>query len=116
VLGEQNPWHQDGRVPGALAPPVERALTRRLWTQVLADDPRRFHLVFGPRRVGKTTAMHQSGRHLIAAGTLPHRLWWLRMDHPVLMGESLGDLVRHVSQVCDARPGHEVVLLPDELV
>ena len=116
VLGEQHLWHSDGLVPGVLAPAVERALTRRLWAQVLADDPRRFHLVLGPRRVGKTTAMYQSVRHLIEAGASPERLWWLRMDHPVLLRESLGDLVRHVIEVSEARPGQEVVLLLDELV
>jgi uncharacterized protein len=116
VLAEQNPWHADGLVPGVLAPPVERALTRRLWARVQADDPRRFHLVLGPRRVGKTTAMYQSVRHLIETSTSPERLWWLRMDHPVLLRESLGELVRHVIEVSDARRGHEVVLLLDELV
>jgi uncharacterized protein len=116
VLAEQNPWHSDGLVPGVLAPPVERTLTRRLWAQVLADDPRRFHLVLGPRRVGKTTAMYQSVRHLIGAGTPPERLWWLRMDHPVLLQESLGELVRHVIEVSGAGPGNEVLLLLDEVV
>lgn len=116
VLGEQNPWHIDGLVPGVLAPPVERALTRKLWAQVLADDPRRFHLILGPRRVGKTTAMYQTVRHLIQTGMSPERLWWLRMDHPVLLRESLGDLVRHVIEISGARPGHEAVLLLDELV
>lgn len=116
VLGEQNPWHSDRLVPGALAPPVERTLTRRLWEHVLADYPPRFHVVLGPRRVGKTTAMYQCVRRLLEAGQAPERLWWLRMDHPVLLRESLGDLVRHVVEISDARPGREVVLLLDELV
>ena len=73
----------------------------------LADDPLRFHLVLGPRRVGKTTVMYQTVRHLIAAGTPPERLWWLRMDHPVLLRESLGELVRHVIEVSEASPGNE---------
>ena len=68
VLAEQNPWHRDGAVPRVLAPPVERALARTLWGQVVTDDPRRFHLVLGPRRVGKTTVMYQTVRHLIEAG------------------------------------------------
>jgi hypothetical protein len=33
------------------------------------------------------------------------------MDHPILRRESLGDLVRHVIEVGEARPGQEVVLL-----
>lgn len=116
VLGDQNPWHRDGEVPRVLAPPVERALTQRLWNLVLSDRPHRFHLILGPRRVGKTTAMFQTVRHLIDAGIEPERLWWLRMDHPILMRESLGDLVKHVIEMTDAEDGKEVVLLLDELV
>lgn len=116
VLAEQNPWHHGGEVPQVLAPPVERALARRLWTRVLSDEPRRFHLVLGPRRVGKTTAMYQTVRHLIHAGISAERLWWLPMDHPILLRESLGDLVRHVVDVSEAEPGREAVLLLDELV
>lgn len=116
VLREQNPWHLDGSVPGVLAPPVERAPARRLWSEILANDPPRFHLILGPRRVGKTTAMYQTVRHLLAAAVPPQRLWWLRMDHPVLMRESLGDLARLVVEASDAEPGAEAVLLLDELV
>ena len=60
--------------------------------------------------------MYQTVRHLIQTGISPERLWWLRMDHPVLLRESLGDLVRHVIEISGARPGHEAVLLLDELV
>ena len=116
VLAEQNPWQRDGSVPTALAPPVERGLARRLPALVRGDDPRRFHLVLGPRRVGKTTVMYQTVRRLLATGTEPHRTWWLRMDHPVLLRESLGDLVRHVVEVSGAEPGREAVVLLDELV
>jgi predicted AAA+ superfamily ATPase len=116
VLAEQNPWHADGKVSHVLAPPVERALAQRLHAQVLDDSSRRFHLVLGPRRVGKTTAMYQTVRHLLATGVEPERTWWLRMDHPVFLRESLGDLVRHVVDVSGAAPGREVVVLLDELV
>jgi uncharacterized protein len=55
-------------------------------------------------------------RQLIQTAMSPERLWWLRIDHPVLLRESLGDLVRHVVEVSGSRPGHEGVLLLDELV
>ncbi|MGH8910282.1 MAG: hypothetical protein ACRD0K_28260 [Egibacteraceae bacterium] len=60
VFDEQNPWHHSGHVPEILARPVERPLARRLWERVLNDDPRRFQLILGPRRVGKTTVMCQT--------------------------------------------------------
>lgn len=117
VFAEQNPWHRTGAVPDVLARPRERPVARGLADRI-ADvaAPRRFQLVLGPRRVGKTTAMYQVARRLLGSGVPPERVWWLRMDHPLLLRESLGDLIR---QVCDASGGRAEqpsVLLLDELV
>ncbi|MGH3368900.1 MAG: AAA family ATPase [Nocardioidaceae bacterium] len=84
--------------------------------RLLDDDPHRFQLVLGPRRVGKTTALHQTVRHLLAAGIAPSQIWWLRPDHPLLLQESLGDLVRAVLDTTQATAGAPVLLLLDELV
>jgi hypothetical protein len=83
VFNEQNPWQQDGNVPDAWARQVERPLVRALGKRLRTDEPRRFQLVLGPRRVGKTTSMYQIVKHLLADGV--QRLWWLRLDHPLLM-------------------------------
>lgn len=96
VFREQNPWHTDGKVPKALAMDVERPLGSDLWRRLKSNEPRRFQLVLGPRRVGKTTCLYQSVRHLINDGIAPHRVWWLRLDHPLLMDIDLGELVRTV--------------------
>ena len=115
VLDEQNPWHRNGEVPAILAPPVERPLAQQLAGRVHAE-PRRFQLILGPRRVGKTTVMYQTVRRLLAAGADPTSVWWLRLDHPLLLREDLGDLVRQVltgSGGTDERP---TVLMLDELV
>lgn len=96
VLWEQNPWHSSGQVPQAWALPIERALAKSLPRRLLWDTPRRFQLILGPRRVGKTTVMYQAVRSLIAAGVPPAALWWLRLDHPLLMEIDLGSLCRSV--------------------
>ena len=116
VFSEQNPWHLGGGVPDVLAPPSERPLAQHLWRHVMSDEPRRFHVVLGPRRVGKTTAMYQTVRHLLNNGMSPGRLWWLRLDHPILLNVPLGTLVRLIVNVTKAESGKEVVLLLDELV
>lgn len=116
VLAEQNPWHRHGNVPDVLAPPVERPLAAHLWQRLQSDDPRRFLVVLGARRVGKTTAMYQSVRHLLDAGVDPGRLWWMRLDHPVLLRESLADLVSHAIGQAGATDQEPVHLLLDELV
>lgn len=115
VFDEQNPWHRRSGVPEVLARSVERPLGQRLWQRVLSNEPRRFQLILGPRRVGKTTAMYQTVRHLLGAGLDPRCLWWLRLDHPLLLREDLGGLV---SAILDANPqtGHTTTLLLDEVV
>lgn len=114
ILDEQNPWHRDGSVPEVLAPLVERPLARELWQLVLRDSPRRFVVVLGARRVGKTTAMYQTVRHLLERGA--EQPWWLRLDHPVLLREPLGELVRLVIELSGATAEHPVPLMLDELV
>lgn len=116
VFDEQNPWQRTGDVPAPLARPIERPLAKLLWRRLHDDDPHRFQLVLGPRRVGKTTALYQTVRHLIAEGVEPTRIWWLRLDHPLLLQENLGDLVRAVLNTSLATPAAPVFLMLDELV
>jgi predicted AAA+ superfamily ATPase len=116
VFDEQNPWHRTGQVPGTLARSVERPLAQLLWTRLRDDEPHRFQLVLGPRRVGKTTALYQTVRHLLNADIAPSRIWWMRLDHPLLLQESLGDLVRAVLDGSPATAAEPVFLMLDELV
>lgn len=116
VFDEQNPWHRGGTVPATLARDVERPLARQLWQLLSRDDPHRFQLVLGPRRVGKTTALYQTVRHLIAEDVPPSRIWWLRLDHPLLLQENLGDLARAVLVASGASSAEPAFLMLDELV
>lgn len=116
VFLDQNPWGHLGSVPRSLAPVVERPLARVLWRQLLHNEPRRYHVVLGPRRVGKTTVLYQTVRHLIARGVDPQQVFWLRMDHPLLMSQNLDDLVRLVIRICGATSQRPVYLMLDELV
>lgn len=114
VFSEQNPWHTSGAVPAALAPRVERPLAALLWQSARRAAPLRYQVVLGPRRVGKTTVMYQTVSHLIAAGVPAERLWWLRLDHPLLLRADLGDLVRSIlsSSPRESRP---IFIFLDEL-
>lgn len=113
---EQNPWARLRSVPSSLAPPVERPLGQMLWRRLVSDDlPRRFHLVLGPRRVGKTTVLYQTVRHLLEdLDVPPWKVWWLRLDHPLLVQANLGDLVRAVTERADQ--DDPAYLFLDELV
>ena len=95
--------------------PPWSARSRRLW-RLLRNNPRRYQLILGPRRVGKTTVLYQTVRHLLANGIEPVRVWWLRMDHPLVLQVSLGDLMRAVLQSSEAAPGRPAYVMLDELV
>ena len=116
IIVGQNPWIRDGEVPSALARPVERPLARILWKRLADDEPRRFQLILGPRRVGKTTVLYQTVRHLLQAGVEPSRVWWLRLDHPLLIQADLGVLVRALLDSLGATAERPAYLMLDELV
>ena len=73
-------------------------------------------MILGPRRVGKTTVLYQTVRHLIDRGTTPGSIWWLRMDHPLLLEASLGDLVKGVLGTSGATDDDPLFLMLDEIV
>jgi len=60
--------------------------------------------------------MYQTVRHLLADGRDPRTLWWLRLDHPLLLRESLGDLVRAILDVTPAASSEPAMILLDEVV
>ena len=113
VFVEQNPWQVSGEAPEEWAPPVERRLAELLCDNLRAPKPSRFQLVLGPRRVGKTTCLYQTVRRLLAGGVAPQRIWWLRLDHPLLMPLDLGALLDPVRQA--ARPDAPAFVFLDEL-
>ena len=115
LLADQNPWHQAGRVPLELTQHIHRPLAALLWRALLHPVVDRYQLILGPRRVGKTTAMYQTVARLIAEGLDPSRLIWLRLDHPILMQESLGYWVKIAMGVAKATPQQPVYLFLDEL-
>ncbi|MCY1012550.1 ATP-binding protein [Nannocystis pusilla] len=68
VFAEQNPWRTSGEVPRLFAPLQQRPLAKWLFRAMLRPTPRRYYLIVGPRRVGKSTCMYQTVEHLLAAG------------------------------------------------
>ncbi len=115
VFQEQNPWHQSGTVPETWAKKIERPLARYLADRLRKDEPRRFQLILGPRRVGKTTSMYQTVKSFLAEGLSANALWWLRLDHPLLLQLDLGNLCKFVTTASGATPENPVYLFLDEL-
>jgi predicted AAA+ superfamily ATPase len=115
IFAEQNPWHESSKVPEAWAKPVERPLSKFLWRRLSVNDPRRFQIILGPRRVGKTTTMYQTVKRLLSSEIRADRLWWLRLDHPLLMQVGLDVLVKSVLSLSRASENEPAFLFLDEL-
>lgn len=115
VFSSQNPWQQIGVVPDELAPLTYRPLAEVLWKVLLNRESRRHQIILGPRRVGKTTAMYQTVRELINNGVPANKLWWLRLDHPLLIAWDLGDMVSQIIRTSSAVPSDPTYIFLDEL-
>ncbi len=92
VVAAQNPWWEGGPVPQAH--PYRRSMMRATLLALATDEPRRYQVIIGPRRVGKTVSMYQMVADLLAEGVPARSVTWLRLDHPELIPVSLGALAK----------------------
>ncbi len=102
-------------VPEVLAPPRERAIGAGLYKVLLSESHRRFQVIIGPRRVGKTTALYQTVRHLLQSGVDQNQILWLRLDHPLLMRYEMGALVQSFIDHRSASLDRPIFVFLDEL-
>ena len=116
TLENQNPWQKLGSDLERLAPQTERAPARWLWRRHIQGTQNRFQVILGPRRTGKTVTMYQTVRHCLARKVDPGLLWWVSLDHPLLMRHDLDELVRFVVRRSGASATRPAYLFLDELV
>ena len=114
ALQDQNPWEKLGRVPQELAKPMRRPLAAMLW-RTMHGPLRRYQVVLGPRRVGKTVAMYQTIDQLIKNGVSSNRLWFLRLDHPLLMHYHLGGWAKSLIRTYHGTADSPLFLFLDEV-
>jgi len=81
VLQGFNPWW---RGADFAAPPFKRLAFHACRRYLLDEELRRAVLLSGPRRVGKTTILHQMAAELVAQGSDPRSVLYLSLDHPIL--------------------------------
>ncbi len=115
ALSGLNPWHETGEIGRDRVPPVERRLAQLLWRRLLGEGLRRYQVVQGPRRVGKSTVLRQTVRHLLASGIEPRRIWWLQMDVPDVKRHDLRAVMEHVIAASGAAPERPTYVMVDEV-
>jgi len=117
VLLNQNPWWVARMVPPEYAKLKQRVLAQVLWKQLARPALRRFQIILGPRRVGKTTVMYQTVKNLLNQypDMNPTRCVWMRLDHPRLMQTSLGSLVELAMSISRCSVDDPLFLFMDEI-
>ena len=78
-LESQNSWWVTGKVENGLAPEFRRNVYKRA-CRVFFHELRRFPVLSGPRRVGKSTIMFQIIDELLKSGVQPERILFFTLD------------------------------------
>lgn len=78
-IQEQNPWWVSGRVNEDLIPPFKRSEYERIHF-IFFNQIRRFPILSGARRVGKSTLMFQMIDELLKKGTNPNQILFYTFD------------------------------------
>lgn len=84
VLMQYNPWWKDGRVPDSNNPPEKRYAFYEIRRILERQDLRRFAILSGARRVGKTTILYQLISDLLVKGVPPRNIVYLSFDNPII--------------------------------
>ena len=82
LLQMVNPWWKTGQVEGKLPTLRRQAFTEALQT-ITHPQLRRFAILSGARRVGKTTVMRQLIAHLLEQGVPASNILYISFDNPV---------------------------------
>lgn len=100
VLQQYNPWWQSPKRIESLTRPVKRSMYHQVMKIIRHRTLRRFILLSGPRRVGKTTIMMQVIAELLNEDNSPDNILYVSFDNPVLKMAGLQEIIRIYDSLC----------------
>lgn len=83
LLQQFNPWWQSGGMAAAL-PAVRRTAYQQVMSTLTDTEIRRFAVLSGARRIGKTTVLMQVVEELLRQGVPPTNIFYVSFDNPIL--------------------------------
>jgi predicted AAA+ superfamily ATPase len=110
-LQVQNTWWTTGKVEDGLAPEFKRSVYKRV-CEVFFNEIRRFPVLSGPRRVGKSTMMFQAIDKLLNDGVRPERILFYTLDEFPNDGIAIKEVVEIYSKY--VYDGDDFYLFVDE--
>lgn len=99
-----NPWWSGAGIDEDVRKLRPRAYLVPVRQLLRETDLRRAVVLLGPRRVGKTILIHHLIDDLLNHQVNARRIVYVEMDHPLLHGQSLNNLIQ---QIEEATPGGE---------
>ncbi|MGB9840952.1 ATP-binding protein [Thermovenabulum sp.] len=93
LLYSYNPWWRNGKIPGDFVKPVKRIAYYETMKMFIHPELRRFVILSGARRVGKTTILYQIIETLLEKGIEPRKIIYISFDHPLLKFCRLDDII-----------------------
>lgn len=93
LLNRHNPWWADERVRLEV-PEVQRQAYEEAMAILKREELRRFAVISGVRRVGKTTVLRQLINSLLEEGVPPSNILYLSFDNPMLKLAGMEQVLR----------------------
>ena len=93
LLYSYNPWWRTGIMPQDIVKPIKRFAYKEAMRWLDHSSVRRFVLLSGARRVGKTTIMYQMIQSLLERGIQAKSIIYVSFDHPILKFYTIEELV-----------------------
>ena len=84
VLINYNSWRKTGRIPKETEKDIKRTAFKEASEAFLNKEIRRFVILTGPRRVGKTIILYQQIKDLLDNGVEPKNILYVLLDNPIL--------------------------------
>ena len=93
VLIKYNVWWQTGNIPKEAEKEMKRTVFNETSKAFLNNEIRRFVILTGARRVGKTTILYQQIQELLKSGISPKNILYVSLDNPILKLSTLNKIL-----------------------
>jgi len=93
VLQQYNPWWRNPSTVKEQSKPQKRFAYFEAMKTILHTTIRRFAVLSGARRVGKTTIMYQMMESLLGQGITPRNILYISFDNPIIKLVSVEDVL-----------------------
>lgn len=113
IINTYNPWWKLGTMPEKYKKPTKRVVYYEAEKMLNYEQIKRYILLSGARRVGKTTIMYQLIEDLLKKGITAKNILYLSLDNPILKFGTLDKIIEIYMETY--APEGQVYIFLDEI-